>query len=92
MATATVEGSPDPNRSQGPSDANADRRQMVRRQSGKTFATYNPATEEKIADVAEGDAADIDLRRQGGPQGVRIGPLAEDGRPRPGPAAQRWPT
>lgn len=30
-------------------------------QSGKTFATYNPATEEKIADVAEGDAADIDL-------------------------------
>jgi aldehyde dehydrogenase (NAD+) len=29
-------------------------------QSGKTFATFNPATEEKIADVAEGDAADID--------------------------------
>src|SRR3982751_1013938 len=29
--------------------------------SGKTFATYNPATEELIADVAEGDAADIDL-------------------------------
>jgi aldehyde dehydrogenase (NAD+) len=28
--------------------------------SGKTFATVNPATEEKIADVAEGDAADID--------------------------------
>jgi aldehyde dehydrogenase (NAD+) len=28
--------------------------------SGKTFATNNPATEEKIADVAEGDAADID--------------------------------
>ena len=28
--------------------------------SGKTFATMNPATEEKIADVAEGDAADID--------------------------------
>ncbi|HEY2252026.1 MAG TPA: aldehyde dehydrogenase family protein [Planctomycetaceae bacterium] len=28
--------------------------------SGKTFATYNPATEEKIADVAEGDAADVD--------------------------------
>jgi aldehyde dehydrogenase (NAD+) len=27
---------------------------------GKTFATYNPATEEKIADVAEGDASDID--------------------------------
>jgi aldehyde dehydrogenase (NAD+) len=30
-------------------------------QSGKTFATDNPATEERIADVAEGDAADIDL-------------------------------
>jgi aldehyde dehydrogenase (NAD+) len=29
-------------------------------QTGKTFATYNPATEEKIADVAEGDAPDID--------------------------------
>jgi aldehyde dehydrogenase (NAD+) len=28
--------------------------------SGKTFATYNPATETKIADVAEGDAADIE--------------------------------
>ena len=28
--------------------------------SGKTFATYNPATEEKIADVAEGDSADVD--------------------------------
>lgn len=28
--------------------------------SGKTFETINPATEEKIADVAEGDAADID--------------------------------
>jgi aldehyde dehydrogenase (NAD+) len=29
--------------------------------SGKTFATINPATEETIAQVAEGDAADIDL-------------------------------
>ncbi len=29
--------------------------------SGKTFATVNPATEETIAEVAEGDAADIDL-------------------------------
>ncbi len=28
--------------------------------SGKTFQTFNPATEEAIADVAEGDAADID--------------------------------
>ena len=29
--------------------------------SGKTFETINPATEEVIAEVAEGDAADIDL-------------------------------
>src|SRR5213080_335675 len=29
--------------------------------SGKTFATINPATEEVIAEVAEGDKADIDL-------------------------------
>jgi aldehyde dehydrogenase (NAD+) len=29
--------------------------------SGKTFATVNPATEEVIAEVAEGSAADIDL-------------------------------
>ena len=29
--------------------------------SGKTFQTFCPATEELIADVAEGDAADIDL-------------------------------
>src|SRR5258706_16317533 len=28
--------------------------------SGKTFPTFKPATEEKIADVAEGDAADVD--------------------------------
>ncbi len=30
-------------------------------QSGKTFETVNPATEETITSVAEGDAADIDL-------------------------------
>jgi len=29
--------------------------------SGKTFETINPATEEVIANVAEGDAADIDM-------------------------------
>jgi aldehyde dehydrogenase (NAD+) len=28
--------------------------------SGKTFATMNPATEQEIAQVAEGDAADVD--------------------------------
>jgi aldehyde dehydrogenase (NAD+) len=34
--------------------------QWVPAVSGKTFATMNPATEEEIAQVAEGDAADID--------------------------------
>lgn len=34
--------------------------QWVPAASGKTFATLNPATEEEIAQVAEGDAADID--------------------------------
>ena len=29
--------------------------------SGKTFKTFNPATEEVICEVAEGDAADVDL-------------------------------
>ncbi|MGF7159229.1 aldehyde dehydrogenase (NAD+) [Rhodoligotrophos appendicifer] len=33
----------------------------VEARSGKTFATYNPATGKVIAQVAEGDAADIDL-------------------------------
>src|SRR4051795_474967 len=35
--------------------------QWIPAQSGKTFDTLNPATEEVIASVAEGDAADIDL-------------------------------
>ena len=35
--------------------------QMVEAVSGKTFATINPATGEILAEVAEGEAADIDL-------------------------------
>jgi aldehyde dehydrogenase (NAD+) len=35
--------------------------QWVPSQSGKTFDTLDPATEEVIASVAEGDAADVDL-------------------------------
>jgi acyl-CoA reductase-like NAD-dependent aldehyde dehydrogenase len=35
--------------------------QWVNSQSGKTFKTINPATEEVIADVQRGNAADIDL-------------------------------
>lgn len=34
--------------------------EFVKSVSGKTFPVFNPATEEKIADVQEGDAADID--------------------------------
>src|SRR5438445_8983474 len=35
--------------------------QWIPSQSGNTFDTIDPATEEVIASVAEGDAADIDL-------------------------------
>src|SRR5256885_4928495 len=35
--------------------------QWIPAQSGKTFDTLDPSTEEVIASVAEGDAADIDL-------------------------------
>lgn len=38
--------------------------QWVPAQSGKTFDTINPATEEVLASVAEGDAADVDLAVQ----------------------------
>ncbi|XP_077492375.1 aldehyde dehydrogenase-like [Amblyomma americanum] len=34
--------------------------EFVNSASGKTFATYNPATGEKIADVQEGDKEDVD--------------------------------
>ena len=34
--------------------------QWVPAKSGKTFTTVDPATEEPIADVAEGDSADVD--------------------------------
>ena len=50
--------------------------QWVPAASGKTFDTINPATEEVIAQVAEGDAADVDRGRQGGPRGVRERALA----------------
>lgn len=42
--------------------------------SGKTFATYNPATEEKIADIAEGDAADVDLAAKAARRAFESGP------------------
>lgn len=42
--------------------------------SGKTFATINPATEEKIADVAEGDQADVDLAVKAARKAFEDGP------------------
>ncbi len=42
--------------------------------SGKTFATIDPATEEVLADVAEGDAADIDLAVKSARQAFESGP------------------
>jgi len=35
--------------------------EFVDAQSGKTFPTINPANEKKLADIAEGDKADVDL-------------------------------
>lgn len=42
--------------------------------SGKTFETINPATEEVIAQVAEGDAADIDLAVRAAREALDNGP------------------
>ncbi|MBX9787449.1 MAG: aldehyde dehydrogenase family protein [Pirellulales bacterium] len=42
--------------------------------SGKTFETINPATEEVIAQVAEGDAADIDLAVKAARHALEQGP------------------
>ncbi len=51
--------------------------EWVDSRSGKTFATYNPATEEKIADVAEGDAADIDLAAKAARKAFESGPWSK---------------
>jgi aldehyde dehydrogenase (NAD+) len=42
--------------------------------SGKTFATVNPATEEVIAEVAEGDKADVDLAVKAAREAFETGP------------------
>src|SRR3954466_15757639 len=42
--------------------------------SGKTFETINPATEEVIAQVAEGDAADVDLAVEAAREALENGP------------------
>jgi len=42
--------------------------------SGKTFETINPATEEVIATIAEGDAADVDLAVTAARKALETGP------------------
>lgn len=51
--------------------------EWVDARSGKTFATYNPATEQKIADVAEADAADVDLAVQAARSAFESGPWSK---------------
>lgn len=45
--------------------------------SGKTFETINPATEEVIAQVAEGDAADVDLAVKAARKAFEEGPWSK---------------
>jgi aldehyde dehydrogenase (NAD+) len=45
--------------------------------SGKTFNTINPATEEVICDVAEGDKADVDLAVDAAREAFETGPWAK---------------
>ncbi|WP_168563767.1 aldehyde dehydrogenase family protein [Crateriforma spongiae] len=44
--------------------------------SGKTFATINPATEEEICQVAEGDAEDVDRAAKAARAALESGPWA----------------
>lgn len=50
--------------------------QWVPAQSGKTFETVDPSTEEVIAQVAEGDAADVDLAAKAARKALEQGPWA----------------
>ena len=47
--------------------------EFVNSVSGKTFPTYNPATEEVIAQVQEADAADVDLAVKAARKAFQIG-------------------
>jgi aldehyde dehydrogenase (NAD+) len=51
--------------------------QWVPAQSGKTFETIHPATEEVIAEVAEGDAADVELAVKSARQAFETGPWSK---------------
>src|SRR5678816_4459111 len=42
--------------------------------SGRTFETINPATERKLADVAEADAADVDRAARAARRAFEEGP------------------
>ena len=52
----------------------------VNSQSGKTFATVNPTTGEEIYQVAEADAADVDIAVKAAREGLRPWPVAQDQR------------
>ena len=45
--------------------------------SGKTFATVNPATEEVIAQVAEGDKEDVDAAAKSAREAFDSGPWSK---------------
>ena len=47
--------------------------EFVNSASGKTFPTYNPATEEVIAQVQEGDKEDIDKAVKAASEAFKIG-------------------
>jgi phenylacetaldehyde dehydrogenase len=51
--------------------------EWVNAQSGRTFETYNPATGEVLAQVAEGDTADIDLAVAAARKAFETGPWPE---------------
>jgi phenylacetaldehyde dehydrogenase len=51
--------------------------QWVSAQSGKTFETYDPATGEVLAQVAEGDTADVDLAVAAARKAFETGPWPE---------------
>jgi aldehyde dehydrogenase (NAD+) len=64
--------------------------QWVPSQSGKTFETINPATEEPICQVAEGDAADVDLAVSAARNAFENGPWSKmDARDR-GALIHKW--
>ena len=58
----------------------------VNSQSGKTFATINPTTGEEICQVAEADAADVDLAVKAARAAYEHGPWRKNVGPRTRPA------